>query len=162
MIDQARQTAMLGTLAQALGKAAVDTSPQTLARYAVPGMAPAGVVLPGDEAQLARVLEAARSSGGVVQTVCNGAHGLEKAVQDKVIVLDLQKMNKVLEVNEQLATCLVEPGVTFRQLDAHICCVRSKRALVNGDQYPLEGHLRSFDGLKQGLKTNTAIMFCFI
>jgi 4-cresol dehydrogenase (hydroxylating) flavoprotein subunit len=52
MIDQARQTATLGTLTQALGKETVDTSPQTLARYAAPGMVPAGVVLPADEAQL--------------------------------------------------------------------------------------------------------------
>ena len=29
-------------------------------------------------------------------------------------------MNRVLEVNEELAYCLVEPGVTFRELDAHI------------------------------------------
>lgn len=35
-------------------------------------------------------------------------------------MLDLQRMNQVLEVNEELAYCLVEPGVTFRELDAYI------------------------------------------
>lgn len=120
MIDQARQTATLEALEQALGAAGLDRTPQTLDRYAVPGSAPVGVALPADEGQLARILNLAEQSGGVVQAVCNGAYGLEKAVQDKVIIVDLQKMNEIIEVDGELATCLVEPGVTFRQLDAHI------------------------------------------
>ncbi|MGX7927200.1 FAD-binding oxidoreductase [Tsuneonella sp. HG094] len=120
MIDQARQTATLDALTAALGAVVVDRTPQTLARYAVPGATPLGIALPADEAQLQQVLKAARDGGGKLQIVCNGAYGLEKVAQDKVIVVDLQKMNKILEVNGELATCLVEPGVTFRELDAHI------------------------------------------
>lgn len=120
MIDQARQTATLDALTQALGAAGVDRTPQTLARYAIPGAVPMGIALPADETQLGRVLQAARDSGGRLQTVCNGAYGLERAAQDKVIIVDLQKMNKILDVNGDLATCLVEPGVTFRELDAYV------------------------------------------
>ena len=120
MIDQARQTAALEALEQALGAAGLDRNPQTLARYAVPGAAPAGVALPADLGQLAEILQLAEKGGAVVQAVCNGAYGLEKAAQDKVIIVDLQNMNEIIEVDGDLATCLVEPGVTFRQLDAHI------------------------------------------
>ncbi|QGN54029.1 FAD-binding oxidoreductase [Novosphingobium sp. Gsoil 351] len=120
MTDQARQTAALSAIEASLGAAAVDRSPQTLARYATVGASPIGIVLPADEAQLAKALELVSGAGGVLQPVCNGAYGLEKAGLDKVIVLDLQRMNQILEVNGELAYCLVEPGVTFRQLDAHI------------------------------------------
>lgn len=120
MIDQARQAAALTAIEAALGAGAVDRSPAVLARYATPLAIPAGVVLPANEAQLAVALSAATGAGGVLQPVCNGAHGLEKTGLDKVIVLDLQRMNQVLEVNEELAYCLVEPGVTFRELDAYI------------------------------------------
>ena len=120
MIDPTRQSKALSAIETSLGAEAVDRSPQALARYTIPGAAPAGVVLPGNEAQLAQALDAARSAGGVVQPVCNGATGLEKVGQDNVIVLDLQRMNQIVEVNAELAYCLVEPGVTFRQLDAHI------------------------------------------
>ena len=120
MTDQARQMAALTAVEAAIGAAAVDRTPQGLARFAISGAAPLGIVLPADETQLAKALEAARTAGGVLQPVCNGAHGLEKAGLDKVIILDLQRMNAILEVNEELAYCLVEPGVTFRQLDAHI------------------------------------------
>lgn len=120
MTDQARQMAALTAVEAAIGAAAVDRTPQGLARFAISGAAPLGIVLPADETQLAKALEAARTAGGVLQPVCNGAHGLEKAGLDKIIILDLQRMNAILEVNEELAYCLVEPGVTFRQLDAHI------------------------------------------
>ncbi len=120
MIDQTRQAAALTAIETALGSAAVDTNPQSLARYAIPGAQPSGIVLPADEGQLAKVLEAATGAGGTVQSVCNGANGHERVSEDGVIVIDLQRMNKVLEVNGELATCLVEPGVTFRELDAHI------------------------------------------
>lgn len=120
MTDQARQSATLGALTKALGNAGIDRDPATLARYAVPGVTPAGIVFPTGGDQLAQVLQAARENGGAVQAVCNGAFGLEKAAQDGVIVIDLQKLNQVIDVNGELATCLVEPGVTFRQLDTYI------------------------------------------
>lgn len=149
MIDQARQTATLEALAQALGGGGVDLDPQTLVRYARPGARPAGLVLPADEGQLAQVLQAARELGGVVQTVCNGAYGLDKAAQDKVIILDLQKMNKVLEVDDELATCLVEPGVTFRQLDAHIK-VKGLKLWVDYPGNPDESVAASFVNRRPG------------
>jgi len=120
MTDQARQAAALTAIEAALGAGAVDRSPNVLARYGTAFAMPIGIVLPADEAQLAAALAAAKNAGGVLQPVSNGAYGLEKAGSDQVIVLDLQRMNRVLEVNEELAYCLVEPGVTFRQLDAHI------------------------------------------
>lgn len=120
MTDQARQTAALTAIEASLGPTSVDRDPRALARYAVPGAVPLGVVLPADEMDLARALSATRAAGGVVQPVCNGAFGLERVGTDRTIVVDLQRMNRIIEVNEDLAYCLVEPGVTFRQLDAHI------------------------------------------
>ena len=36
------------------------------------------------------------------------------------VVLDLKRMNRILEVNERNATCLVEPGVSYFDLVRHI------------------------------------------
>lgn len=120
MTDQARQKAALAALEAVLGTAAVERSAKILSRYATALATPIGVVMPSDVGQLTAALATAKKAGAVLQPVCNGAHGLEKVGLDQVIVLDLQRMNRVLEVNESLAYCLVEPGVTFRELDAYI------------------------------------------
>lgn len=120
MIEQARQTAALAALESALGTGAIDRSPATLGRFRSMQATPHAVVQPADQAQLAQLLGSVREAGGVIQIVCNGAFGSATAVQDKVIIVDLQRLDQIIEVNEQLAYCLVEPGVTFRQLDAYL------------------------------------------
>lgn len=120
MTDQSRQASAVAAIESAIGADAVERAPDVLSAFKSNKAEPIAIVQPGDEDDLAKVLAATKSVGGMLQPVCNGASALDKASQDNVIIVDLQKMNRILDVNEQLATCLVEPGVTFRQLDEHL------------------------------------------
>ena len=120
MIDHTKQSAALNTLEAEIGSAAIDRSRDLAARMSSSAGTPLAVIQPLDEAQLALVLKRVREAGGAIQTVCNGASGRETAAADGVIIVDLQRLSRVIEVNPELAYCLVEPGVTFRQLDAHL------------------------------------------
>lgn len=120
MIDKNRQAKALETMQSAAGGAPVARDPAALARYGSGSAAPAGVVSPSDEAGLAKILSAAREAGAVLQPVYSAGADAAVSARANAILLDLSGMNKVLEVNEELAYCLLEPGVTFRQLSDHI------------------------------------------
>lgn len=120
MIDANRQAAALLAIEAALGGDAVNRDVARLAGLRSAAGTPMALVSPRDEAQLSALLEASLKAGATLQPVCNAASGIDVALQDKVILLDLARMNRVLEVHEELAYCLVEPGVTFRQLSEYI------------------------------------------
>src|SRR6266480_2979237 len=46
----------------------------------------------------------------------NWGYGSQVPVQDGCVILDLQRLNRIVEYNERLAYIAVEPGVTMRQL----------------------------------------------
>jgi 4-cresol dehydrogenase (hydroxylating) len=50
----------------------------------------------------------------------NWGYGSATAVREGAVILVLERMNRILEVNETLAYAVVEPGVTYRQLHAHL------------------------------------------
>ena len=50
----------------------------------------------------------------------NWGYGSAAPVVENTVVLHLERMNRILEVNEQLAYAVIEPGVTYRQLKAHL------------------------------------------
>lgn len=84
---------------------------------------PGSVVMPESIEQLRDVLQKANSSRTPVWTVSTGKNlgygGPAPRVSDS-IVIDLQRMNRVLEVNEELGYAVVEPGVTFLQLYSYL------------------------------------------
>jgi hypothetical protein len=47
-------------------------------------------------------------------------HGGATAVQEDAIVISLEPMNRILEVNEELALATIEPGVTYGQLNQYL------------------------------------------
>lgn len=50
----------------------------------------------------------------------NWGYGTTLAVEDGAIVMILERMNRIVEVNEELAYAVIEPGVTYEQFNAHL------------------------------------------
>ena len=84
---------------------------------------PAAVVLPASVEELQAVLAVAREHRTPLWTVSTGKNlgygGAAPRVAGSVVV-DLQRMNRILEVNEELGYAVVEPGVRFLDLYAHL------------------------------------------
>ena len=56
-------------------------------------------------------------------TVCNGeneGYGSSAPATSGQIVLDLKNMKKIIEVDQELGFCMVEPGVTYSELDQYL------------------------------------------
>lgn len=119
-MDANRQAAALDALEALVGADGVTRDPAALAPFHSGVALPLGIIAPRDTEQLAKVLAVASEAGAALQPVCRAVAGQEVAARDKIILLDLGRMNEILEINENLAYCLVEPGVTFRQLSEQI------------------------------------------
>ena len=50
----------------------------------------------------------------------NWGYGTTLAIEDGAIVMILERMNRILEVNEELAYAVIEPGVTYEQFNAYL------------------------------------------
>src|SRR5277367_2805058 len=55
-----------------------------------------------------------------ISTGRNLTYGGSAPVYSGSVILDLKRMNRILEVNESAAYCVVEPGVSFFDLYRHI------------------------------------------
>lgn len=55
-----------------------------------------------------------------ISTGRNFGYGSAAPATPGQLVLDLRKMNKIIEVDAEMCTALVEPGVTYQELDNHI------------------------------------------
>ncbi|WP_322046884.1 FAD-dependent oxidoreductase [Paraburkholderia sp. J67] len=85
--------------------------------------APAAALLPAnvDEIRaILRVANAARVPLWTVSTGRNFAYGGAAPRLAGSVVLDLQRLNRILDVDERLAWALVEPGVSYFDLHAHL------------------------------------------
>ena len=78
---------------------------------------PAAVVMPQSPEEVLHIVQIADRMRVPVTPVARGSNiaGLAVPVQGGIVV-DLRLMNKVIEVNEESAYALIEPGVTFHQL----------------------------------------------
>lgn len=94
--------------------------------YAVLGpehCAPSAAVRPGCTAEVSAVIRIAAASGVAVSPVSVGrnlGYGGPAPRQTGAVVLDLSRMNRILEVNEKFGYALVEPGVTYFDLYEHL------------------------------------------
>ncbi|KTE22777.1 FAD-linked oxidase [Sphingopyxis sp. H050] len=131
-MDATRQAAAVNAIEASVGGASLTRDPAMLEPFRSGRNLPIAIVAPAGEEELSRILAAARSAGAALQPASRAAPGRDAAARDKIIILDLSRMNKILEVNEELAYCLVEPGVTFQQLSEHI----SERGLRLGIDCP--------------------------
>ncbi len=81
--------------------------------------APSAAVTPESVEQvqaIVKVLNRARIPVYPISTGKNLGYGSAAPVQRGQIVMDLRRMNRILEVDPDLCTALVEPGVTYQQL----------------------------------------------
>ena len=129
----ARFARALDDFASVLGEGAVLSAPSDLAAYRDPysplpdedpgAFAPSAVLLPASVAQVQdalRVASAARLALWPVSIGRNLGYGGAAPRQRGTLVLDLRRMNRILEVNPALAYALVEPGVSYFDLHAHL------------------------------------------
>ena len=88
-----------------------------------------------------------------ISTGRNLAYGGSAPVYSGSVVLDLKRMNRVLEVNERNAYALVEPGVSYFDLYEHItkqkpgCVDRSARSGLGQRDRQCARRRRRLDGL---------------
>ena len=84
---------------------------------------PTAVVQPGDTAEVQRVVRAAAATGMRLWPVSRGrnlAYGGGAPRSGDAVTLDLSRMRRICEVDEDLAYAVVEPGVSYDQLDRHL------------------------------------------
>ena len=89
-----------------------------LARFA-----PVAAVAPANVKQIQDLLKVANAYSIPVWTISSGRnHGYGSAAPRVAgsVVVDLSRMNRIIEVNEDSAYCVVEPGVTYFQLYEHL------------------------------------------
>lgn len=91
----------------------------------------------------------------------NWGYGSAVPVEDSVII-DLSKMNKILDYHEKLAYVTVEPGVTFKKLHEYL---RNKNSSLmmprmgGGSEASLIGHVLE-RGIGKGILGNRANFVC--
>ncbi len=107
----------------ALGADNVAADDVTRDRYARTtqdtGTRPLCVLYPGSTAEVQAAMRIAAEYGVVVYPIsrgCNWGYGDACAPTDGAAILDLGRMNRIIEVNTELAYAVIEPGVTQQQL----------------------------------------------
>jgi len=113
-------------LCSAAGKENVSDSEMVLVTYGfdsstTPPTKPDFVVMPRDTISVKQVLEVANRYKIPVTVMSGGTNITGMTVPSEGgIVLDLIWMNKIIEINEDAAYAVIEPGVTFDELTARL------------------------------------------
>lgn len=116
-----------GALRAAIGSDHVLTDAAALDRYSrctIPWQSRcAAVVFPGSADEVAQVVRIAakhRTPLWTSSTGRNWGYATTLAIDDGAIVMILERMNRIVEVNEELAYAVIEPGVTYTQFNAYL------------------------------------------
>ena len=122
-----RRSALLRALRDAVGVEHVRNDPITLERYARSTAArstrPAALVYPGSHAEVVALVKLAARFGMPVYPVSTGknwGYGDACAVGDGQLVIELSRMNRIIEVDAELGYAVIEPGVTQQQLSDYL------------------------------------------
>ena len=120
----------LAAAARAIGAEHVIADVEGLAPFArvmmpVPEAdhAPAGVVSPASVVEVRALLALAREHKAALWPTSTGrnfGYGSSACATPGQVVLDLRRMNRILDIDPVLGTALVEPGVTYQQLADHL------------------------------------------
>jgi 4-cresol dehydrogenase (hydroxylating) len=81
------------------------------------------VLRPASVEHLVRIVQIASAHDVALYPISTGrnwGYGAAQPVRDHNIVVDLSRMNQIIEVNSELAYAVVEPGVTQEQLYTHL------------------------------------------
>ncbi|MFB0559984.1 MAG: FAD-binding oxidoreductase [Candidatus Lokiarchaeia archaeon] len=120
----ANEDTILKNLAEVIGSDYVSSDPAILVCYSrdqspKPAMNPTYVVLPGSREEVQKVIKIAnefkipvipRSTGVNVAGFCVPSNG--------GILVDLKRMDRIIEIDERNMTAIIEPGVLMAQLQA--------------------------------------------
>ena len=90
---------------------------------------PSAAVAPSNVAEVQKLVRAASEHGVPLWTISTGknfAYGGPAPRQSGAVVLDLKRMDRVIEVNEKHAYAVVEPGVSYFDLYRHLRKIGSK------------------------------------
>jgi 4-cresol dehydrogenase (hydroxylating) len=119
--------AVLERLRQVIGSDHVLTSRQEIERRStctIPWKRTcAAVVYPGTTEEVQAVIRIAHEFSVAVWPFSKGnnwGYGSTLASHDGAIILILERLNRILEVSEELAYAVLEPGVTYRQLNQYL------------------------------------------
>lgn len=136
VIDAATARHALAALRAALGKDNVyDSDHPALADYrdayagASSAARPWAAVAPGNVKQIKKVIEIARRHKLTLwplSTARNLGYGGAAALRGGALMLDLKRMQRIIEVNETQAFAVVEPGVTYLALHRHLKTIGSQ------------------------------------
>ncbi len=110
-----------------LGADGVKDDAATIARYSrttqVDAPRPSCVLYPTSTEQVQAIVRVAAENGVVLYPIScgkNWGYGDACAPTDGAAIVDLGRMNRILEVHTDLAYCVIEPGVSQGQLFNHL------------------------------------------
>lgn len=84
---------------------------------------PSAIVKPGNKEEIKRLVKVANETGTKLYPISKGknwGYGSACAVQSGQVIVDLSRMNRIIEVNVDLAYAVIEPGVTQLQLTNYL------------------------------------------
>jgi 4-cresol dehydrogenase (hydroxylating) len=122
-----RGAALVRAMRAVVGTLYVRDDPATLERYARSTASrptvPLAVVRPGSRAEVIALVDLARRHQAPIYPVSTGknwGYGDACAVSDGQVIMELSRMNRIIEVDTQLAYAVIEPGVTQQQLSDYL------------------------------------------
>lgn len=123
MGDTSEERAALEAWRTALGDDKVDASSSTCARYSrttLPrGTEPCCVLFPESREDVQALVAVARAHGRAIYPISGGrnwGYGDACAPESGAAIVDLGRMNRIIEIDAEMGFAIVEPGVTQQQL----------------------------------------------
>ncbi|MFO1189321.1 MAG: FAD-binding oxidoreductase [Alphaproteobacteria bacterium] len=116
-----------GAFERTLGREFVLTDGPALAPYlhatSAPGSQPLGVIRPGSTAEVTACVRIAAQFGIPLYPISRGknwGYGDARPPGPPQVIVDLGRMDRIIEVNDELAYVVIEPGVTQGALSEHL------------------------------------------
>lgn len=126
-LDRATFEEAMAAMRRAIGAEHVATSGEALERAAkatIPDpKRPSAILRPGSADEIAEVVRIANRYRVPLWPVSQGrnwGYGSGTPALENTAVLHLGRLNRIVEINAALAYAVIEPGVTYRQLRAHL------------------------------------------
>lgn len=98
------------------------------------------VVYPGSADEVRAIMRLAARRSVPVWPFSRGnnwGYGTKNALGPGALILVLERMNRIIEVNDELAYAVIEPGVTQQQLYEHLCAEHPRLIADCTDSTPL-------------------------
>ena len=123
----ASEADLLSALAAVVGKQFVLNSDEMRAKHSADTIPYrkicAAVVYPSTVSEVRKILQVAADFHAQVWPFSRGnnwGYGAKSALEDDAIIMILERMNRIIEVNEELAYAVIEPGVSQQQLSDYL------------------------------------------